>query len=239
VPGGTLVVSRDVSGFPFYKKQLEAFGFYDVFFAEEESNELNMFITERKPRLVLVGSRFYEAATSLMIKRLLKRFSYLNIAVINIKGYPVKSAPFFIWRGANSYVDFGEGWDEFKFGMEEVRKGNTYISPAVKKIIDSVEWPQLNDKACKRQMEVLIFLCNGIKPEEIGEMLHVKKRTVDWHIEELFKVFDVDNREELISIAFCTKTVTEDDISFYDRKEKRKLLPEWAEVKQKIARRAV
>ena len=237
MPGGTLVVSREILLFPLYKKQMEAFGFKDVTFTEVEKDGLNMIINERKPEQLLVGSRFYEAATPCMMGQLLKHFLdlHLNITVINTQKFPVKFAPFFIWRGVTSYVDFHEGWDEFSLGMEEIRKGHKYISPTVNKLVNGVEWPELNDKADKRQMEVLIFLCNGIKPEMIAEKLHVSRKTVDWHIEELFKTFDVQSREELISLAFYLEIVTKDDLCFFDRKKKGKPLPKWAEVKQRTS----
>ena len=234
MPGGTLVVSRDVNVFPFYKKKLEAYGFRGISFTDTEKDGLNMIINERNPRLVLIGSRFYEAGTSVMVGQIMRSFTELNIAVINIKGVSVKYAPYFIWRKAKSYADFGEGEDEFDFGMKEINKGNAYISPSVNKIINSYEGPELKDKADDRQMEVLIFLANGRKPEEIGKMLHVSRRTIDWHIAELCKVFDSDNREELISTVISLGIVTRDDMRFFDRKIKGKELPNWAVLKMNL-----
>jgi hypothetical protein len=67
--------------------------------------------------------------------------------------------------------------------------------------------------------------------------MHISKRTVDWHIEELKKVYCVQKREELISIAFYLDLVTKDDLCFFDRTNKARVLPNWAVVKQGMANR--
>ena len=237
--GGTLLVSRWGKLFPHYKKRLEQLGFQNVNITSEEKDSLNMVINELKPRLLLVGSCFYMAATPYMMGQLLRDFPCLTIAVINIHEFPDDLAPWFICYGVKSYVNAKEGAEEFFLGLEEVRQGRTYIAPNVKQILENIEWPEIKNKADKRQLEVLTFLCNGIQPLEIGKQLHISKRTVDWHIEELKKVFGVQNREELISMAFYLDLISKDDLCFFDRKMKTKPLPRWAVVKQKTYRRAV
>ena len=231
--GGTLLVSRWVKLFPHYKKRLTQLGFRDVIVTSEEKDSLNMVINEVKPRLLLVCSCFYKAGTPYMMGQLHKNFPRLSIAAINLDDFPDDMAPWFIWYGVASYVNEKEGIEEFNFGMEEVRQGRKYIAPNVKEIFENTEWPDINDKADKRQLEVLTFLCNGMAPLLIGEQLHISKRTVDWHIEELRKVFGVQNREELISMAFYLDIVTKDDLCFFDRKLKNKPLPRWAVIKQR------
>jgi DNA-binding NarL/FixJ family response regulator len=231
--GGVLLVSRDVKLFPYYKKRLEQLGFLNVHVTGEEKDSLNMVINELKPQMVLIGSSFYDAATPYMMGQLLKSFPNLNIAAINVHRFPDRLAPYFIWFGVKSYVNIQEGLDEFYFGLQEVRQGHSYIAPHIRELIENCEWPELNDKEDRRQLEVLIFLCNGIKPQEIGEKLQVSKRTVEWHIEELFKVFGVHSRETLISMAFYLDVVTKDDLRFFDRKVvKARPLPKWTVIKK-------
>ena len=235
--GGILLVSRWVKLFAYYKKMLELLGFRNVIVTSEEKDSLNMLINELKPRLVLVGSCFYKAATPYMLGQLRRSFPRLAIAVINIHEFPDDMAPWFIWFGVTSYVNNKEGVEEFHRGMEEVRQGRSYIAPNVKQIFENTEWPDIKNKADKRQLDVLMFICNGIQPLEIGNRLQISKRTVDWHIEELKKVFGVQNREELISIAFYLDIVTKDDLCFFDRKIKARPLPKWAVLKQRTMNR--
>jgi len=229
--GGTLLVSRAEKLFPYLKQRLEAMNFQNVNITAEEKDSLNIVINDLKPRLLLVGSCFYEAATPYMLGQLLLCFPRLNIAVINMQRYPIYRAPWFIWYGAKSYVTVHEGLEDFYSGMDEIRKGHTYISPTVNRLLEASEWPEIKRKAEKRQMEVLILLCNGILPSEVGERLHISKRTVEWHIEELKKVFGVEKREELVSMAFYLEIVSKDDLCFFCRKEKPPALPKWALIK--------
>lgn len=231
--GGTLFVSRSRKLFPLWMKKAPALGFRDVHVTGEDKDSLNTVINDLKPRLVMVGSCFYGAATPYMMGQLLKIFPGLNIAAVNIHEFPDGLAPFFIWHGVKSYVNLQEGEDEFYYGLEEIKQGHEYIAPTIKYVVDNCEWPEINDKAEKRQLEVLVFLCNGKTPLDIARLLHVCKRTVDWHIEQLFKVFDVHSREELICMAFYLDLVTKDDLRFFDRKNK--ALPKWAVAKISVS----
>jgi DNA-binding NarL/FixJ family response regulator len=234
VPGGTLLVSRSKKLFPYYRQKLEAMGYTRVEATGEEKDSLNMVINEVKPRLVLVGSGFYHAGTPYMMGRLLKNFPKLNIAAVSLGEYPDSLAAWFIWHGVTSYISLLEGLEEFYFGMAEIRKGNAYISPSVRRLIDDFpEWPKTPDKITRRQMEVLLLICNGFSAEGIGKTLAVSRATVHFHLQELYHTFHVKNRETLIKTAFALKLVTDKDLVFYDRQPDSDL-PEWALIKRKI-----
>jgi len=48
----------------------------------------------------------------------------------------------------------------------------------------------------RRQNEVLELLAKGLKPIEIADILYVEKRTVDFHLRNLYKALGVRNRVE-------------------------------------------
>jgi DNA-binding NarL/FixJ family response regulator len=204
----------------------------------EEKDSLNRVINEKKPALVLMGSGFYKAGTPYMTGRLLKNFPKLNIAAINVSNFPDDLATWFIWRGVKSYVNLLEGFEEFHQGLQKVRQGKVYISPDVQQLMDNFsEWPDSPDDVTRRQMEVLICICNGFSPESIADTLHVSRSTVNWHLRELYNTFHAKNREELVKTVFSLKLVTDKDLVFYDREKLGKPLPEWAVLKQKMNRR--
>jgi DNA-binding CsgD family transcriptional regulator len=235
MPGGTLIVSRAKNLFPYYKKSLEDAGFKDVEITGEEQDSLNMVINEKKPRLLLVGSGFYHAATPLRMGELLKLFPKLNIAAVSLGEFPYEIAVWFIWHGVKSYLDFWEGEKEFYKGLEEVRNGNSYISPNVRRLLDLFPaWPDVEAKATKRHHEVLVLLCRGYLIQEIGSSLHISRNCVNAHLKHMYKIFHVRNREEMVSMAWELGLVTSRDC-FYRRKNDDWPLPEWAEVKRKLA----
>jgi DNA-binding NarL/FixJ family response regulator len=215
VPGGTLIVSRAVKLFPHYKKRLTELGFKDVEATSEEKDSLNTVINEVKPRLVLIASGFYRIGTPYMAGMILKNFPKLNIAAVSLGEFPGSLAAWFIWRGVKSYVDLWEGYEEFHNGLQEVREGKAYISPGVRKMMDRFpEWPETKDKVQRRQMETLIFLCCGFIPKHIGEAMHIDRRTVGRNLNELYKMFHVKNREEMIATAWTLGIVTDKDMDF-------------------------
>jgi DNA-binding NarL/FixJ family response regulator len=235
--GGTLIVSRAKNLFPYYRQRLLDAGFTDVEATGEEKDSLNFVIGERKPRLVLVGSGFYHAATPYMTGRLLKTFPKLNIAAVSLGEFPDYLAVWFIWRGVKSYLNFWEGYEEFYRGLEELRQGRPYISPEVQRLMDGFgEWPDTSSKVTRRQMEVLLLVCNGFTAESIGKTLYISRSAVNMHLDRMYKTFHTDGREGLIRAAFALKLVTDRDLIFYDREKKTGRLPDWAAVRRKLNR---
>jgi DNA-binding CsgD family transcriptional regulator len=103
------------------------------------------------------------------------------------------------------------------------------------------EQPDTKDKITKRQKECLIMLCCGLIPEQIGDALHISRKTVHNHLNSLYSTFHVDSREEMLTLALEMELVTLKDIRFHNRKKERRTLsefvwPEWARYKKKCDR---
>jgi DNA-binding NarL/FixJ family response regulator len=238
--GGTLLITRAIKLHVQRKKRLEELGFYNVEVTAEERDSLNMVINDLKPRLVLINSFFYQAATPLMMGQLLKLFPKLNITAVSLAEFPDSLAAWFIWHGVKSYVNLWEGFEEFHHGFEKVRKGEKYIAPHVQHLIDNFhEWPETNGKATKRLMEILIFLCNGFSADSIGEELQLTRKTVYNHMERLYNAFNVKNRDEMVAKAWQLHLVSDKDMCFLDHRQETKPLPEWAVVKQETNKRVL
>jgi DNA-binding NarL/FixJ family response regulator len=231
--GGTLLVSRYTSLLPFYKTYFEALGYTDVHVTDKEKDGLNMLINEIKPRYVFIDSCFYSFATPYMMGRLLATFPKLIVAAITLNSFSDDLAAWFVFHGVKYYIKLTDGIPEFRHGLHCILEGKSYIAPAVQAIIDGLpEWPDVKQKVERRQIEVLVMLCNGNSPDDIAASLHISRRTVDWHIDELKNVFHAHTREQLICIAFYLDIVNKDDLSFFSRKEAKVNFPEWAEYKR-------
>jgi len=238
--GGTLIVSRAKKLFPHIKAWAETVGFTNVTITGEEKDSLTFVISDVQPDLMIIESTFYKSATPYMMGRLLKQFPKLNIAVVSLCEYPDDLAVWFIWHGVRSYINLLEGYEEFYNGLQEVKKGSAYISPAVQIIIDETpEWPETTMHPAKRQMEILLMIGNGFDAKRIGDTLHITKRTVQWHINELYRIFHAQNKEELIKTALCMDILTKNDLCFYGKRIRTGKLPAWAEIQQRINRRNI
>ena len=60
----------------------------------------------------------------------------------------------------------------------------------------------------KREREILVIVAKGMSSEEIGDMLHLSDRTVDWHIEQAMKRLDAKNRVQAVVLAMQKRALT-------------------------------
>jgi len=235
--GGVLALSRAAELRTEIQRRLEMSGFEDVTVTDEENEALNTVICNKKPRLVIIDSWFYQDGTPYRVGELIKLFPKLNIAVVSVHDFPVSRAPWFIWEGAKSYLSLWEGYGEFQRGLRIVREGKQYISPKVQRLIEHCEeWPDTKSRMTKRQKECLVMLCCGLIPVQIGEILHISRSTVYNHLNSLYNAFHAGSREEMIALAWEMELVTPQDIRLYNRKKECLPLPEWAAVKWKCDR---
>jgi len=235
--GGVLMLSRAAELQTEIKGWLEASGFEDVAVTGKENEELNTAICNKNPRLVIIDSLFFQDGTACRVGDMVKVFPKLNVAVVSFHDFDASRAPWFIWEGAKSYLSLWEGYEEFQRGLRIVREGKQYISPKVQKLIENCgEWPDTKSKITKRQKECLVMLCCGLIPDQIGETLHISRKTVYNHLNSLYSAFHAGSREEMVALAWEMELVTPKDIRLYNKKKERLPLPEWAAVKRKCDR---
>ena len=232
--GETLVVSRAKKLYPDIKQNLADRGFSNVTITGLERDALYRKIEEVKPKLVLFGSGFNQAATPFNVGEVLKIFPDLNVAAVAVENFPLSIASWFIWHGAKSCLHlWADGMKEFNMGLNEVKKGREYISPIVQSILDLFpEWPETRCHVTRRQFESMILLCCGLNLDDIAAEMGVSRRTIDNTLKGAFNVFNVHSREELISRAWTSGLVTREDLKFF-RSDKKIKLPKWAIAKQK------
>jgi DNA-binding NarL/FixJ family response regulator len=53
----------------------------------------------------------------------------------------------------------------------------------------------------QRQRDVLFLLCKGLRNAEIAQQLKLSERTIKGYVSQLFLIFDVTNRTELVGTA--------------------------------------
>jgi len=61
----------------------------------------------------------------------------------------------------------------------------------------------IKSKLTARESEVLRWVANGRSAREIGEILHITKRTVDEHVQTAVRKLDACNRTHAVAIALC------------------------------------
>jgi len=108
--------------------------------------------------------------------------------------------------GASGYVLKSGAAEELLTGIEEVRKGNVYVTPDFgRDVIESIRgWdegraasPVLTD----RQRHILQLLAEGKQNKEIAEIAHISVRTVEFHRSRLMARLGARSVAELIRFA--------------------------------------
>jgi DNA-binding NarL/FixJ family response regulator len=196
--GGTLFISRNINVFSWLESVFEDCGFYGVIPISLDRDALAFKLNELKPKYVFINSEFYSCVTPFMIGGLHKYFPDINISVVNFGNFPDSLAVRFIFHGAKSYLDVNDGIEEFKKGLNIIKTGEKYYSPGVYKlIIELDEIKKFRSYTTDREWQVLFLICNGFTNEGICFYLSISDKTVETHINSLYKIFDVGNRVNL------------------------------------------
>ncbi len=61
----------------------------------------------------------------------------------------------------------------------------------------------IKSKLTARESEVLRWVANGKSAWEIGEILHITKRTVDEHVQTAVRKLGAVNRTHAVALALC------------------------------------
>lgn len=101
--------------------------------------------------------------------------------------------------GANGYILKDSPPSELIKAIEEVHKGNTFLSSQVSQLVLNDYTKQIrktnemmkHERLTEREREVLINIANGLSNKEIAYKLHVSSRTVETHRERIMKKLDI------------------------------------------------
>lgn len=107
--------------------------------------------------------------------------------------------------GAAGYLTKDASMDEMVQAIRAVHSGQRYISPAIaqqlafKHITDKEESPF--NALSERELQVMIMITHGSKPQEISEKLNLSPKTVNSYRYRIFEKLDVKNDVELTLLA--------------------------------------
>jgi len=110
-----------------------------------------------------------------------------------------------IEAGAKGFLLKNSGIREVEEAVLRVSEGNNYFSPEIlSSLIRKMSGPTGKEKTeslSKREEEVLIHVCKGHSNQEIAELLHISKRTVDKHRENILFKTNCKNTAGLVIYA--------------------------------------
>ncbi len=108
--------------------------------------------------------------------------------------------------GATGYVLKQSPASELLAAIEAVSKGETFISPQVAEKLRSTDTPAA---LTTRQREVLRLIAQGKSRREMGEILNVSMKTIEFHKNHLKKTLKLKTNADLIRYAFTLGLISE------------------------------
>jgi DNA-binding NarL/FixJ family response regulator len=110
-----------------------------------------------------------------------------------------------IEAGAKGFLLKNSHFDDVKKAITEVYNNRNYFSPEIlSSIVCSLSRKTdriKNTELSKRELEVLLNICEGLSNQEIAERLFISKRTVDKHRENILLKTQSGNTAEMVVYA--------------------------------------
>ena len=114
--------------------------------------------------------------------------------------------------GARGYVVKDSATREIVRAIEEVLRGNFFLSPSVSgSLVDRIlgtdaegDGKGAEGGLTRRQREILVLLCDGLSEKEIAYRLHLSYNSVHTHKYNLMKRLDIHSTAELVKYAVRT-----------------------------------
>ena len=107
-------------------------------------------------------------------------------------------------RKASGYLLKNSAATELVTAIREAMRGRTYVSPLIAEVMLSrLSDPTRKDRIelTPRQREVLQLLAEGKSMKEIGTILNVSTRTVEFHKQQIMEHLDLKTNAELVRYA--------------------------------------
>jgi DNA-binding NarL/FixJ family response regulator len=117
-----------------------------------------------------------------------------------------------IEAGVSGFLLKNSDINEVKTAIQAVADGGKYFSQdllynVVKNIKSSHSHQELIDNLSDRELEVLKQICIGLSNQEIADVLHISKRTVDKHRANLLEKTKSNNTAHLVMYAIKNKLI--------------------------------
>ena len=110
-----------------------------------------------------------------------------------------------IEAGAKGFLLKNSQFTDVQNAIQEVYNGRNYFSPEIlASIVSSLNRKPVtppSNELTRRELEVLLNICQGLSNQEIAEQLFISKRTVDKHRENILMKTQTKNTAELVVYA--------------------------------------
>jgi DNA-binding NarL/FixJ family response regulator len=106
-------------------------------------------------------------------------------------------------RGASGYLLKGSAFSELTVAISEALRGRRFISPSMEQLVPGElrGQPSTERELSSRQREVLQLLGEGKSMKDVGAVLDISPRTVEFHKYRIMELLGVKTNAELVQQA--------------------------------------
>lgn len=174
----------------------------------ENGQELLENISSKKPDIILMDIEMPVLNGIDTTKRVMEKYPDIKIIALSMyadEGFYTEM----IEAGAKGFLLKNSSFENVQRAILEVNDGRNYFSPEIlESIVKNLNKKPVSPKSnvlSKREIEVLIHICQGLSNNEISEILFISKRTVDKHRENILLKTQSKNTAELVVYAIKNK----------------------------------
>ena len=189
---------------------LNAFPEFEVIGEASNGEEFLKILKNTQADVVLMDINMPEMDGIEATRKGLKLCPAINIIALSMYGeeeYYYKMVD----AGAKGFLLKDSDISEVKEAILTVRKGGSYFSQELLyNVIQKIQHREHESKSAnlsKREMEILLKICEGLSNQEIAETLFISKRTVDKHRANLLGKTNSKNTASLILFAIRNKLI--------------------------------
>jgi DNA-binding NarL/FixJ family response regulator len=121
-----------------------------------------------------------------------------------------------IEAGASGFVTKMAAFSELTLAIQAVYRGDSFLSPsAAAALVEECQQKTIGEVVKEpyqlltdRERETLKLVVEGYTTREIGDMLVVSPKTVEWYKTSLMKKLNLHNRTDLIKFAIRKRLIT-------------------------------
>jgi two-component system invasion response regulator UvrY len=172
-------------------------------------------LNQLKPNIVLMDVTMPGIGGIETTRKILRLHPHVKVLVLSShteEPFPTR----LLQAGALGYITKGASLDEMVQAIRTVHSGRRYLSPeiaqqmALQRFSDKEETPF--DDLSERELQVMLMITNGMKPNEIGKKLNLSPKTINSYRYRLFEKLGVKTDVELTHLAMHRGMLDIDDL---------------------------
>lgn len=191
---------------------LESAGNFEVVAEADTADDAVRYVRGHKPDILVLDLNMPGTPSLEMIPAISEASPDTRVVVLTMQS-GTAFARQALRAGVCGYVLKESAGTELVHAIGTVVEGGTYLTPALgARLATEPEQPELPDALTPREAEVLSLLALGHTNAEIGDQLHLSRRTVETHRASLQSKTDCATRAELVRYAITHELLsTESD----------------------------